>query len=883
MMLYRIIFLVPILALLLGGCVNKSSDSSDTDSIGTTPIISGDETLTDPIGTTLIISGDETLITGSVGDGPVVGARVACFDAHGKMSCNATSDNNARYSITLSAETAFPVTIEVTGGIDLVTGREPDFILRSVVLSPDATIININPYTTLILRAAKLFPGGITRRNVQLARDSVLDQLHFGITGDYFSDPITSHVDENNVASVIKATEVLGELLRRTEQELQLSGNTINIEGVIDAIAADLVDGIIDGRGKIGVSKRVSVTAAIVGAQLAFESLSNSIHVDGKNAMDALEMAVHTTAPETVGSSMIRGVPVPATTLRHAVALIRGAADFSSSETLNGIGTIIENLSSNISASETENALLGSDGSDFYNTVVLLRTASQKQISAAAIRLRTQRLINPDRGVFALVVDPQKFEDRPLFSGGIVRLQWEDIEPADGVFDFTLLDQKLSKAASADVAVTVQINGNRHPDYLFEKVPYSPVAIHKQVLDNQGTLMYWHPQYIQAHRRMLNRFANHIRTSPYRKYVLGVRQNFNAIGTEMYIVSSAYINLSQWIVPPGVIPEEAWTKRIGQIYRQKVLSWYEQFFDPDIHVFARSPLLSQWAIFSGDRSASYYSTDQQLAASYQNKINTGLWSLVRTSSEMEPRSIWGELEDSWFIEYCRSGKTTCFTEPWRSSQSPDIESQQNPLPASASQWNYWRILHDLHVGSTYLGMNVDDWNLYDDTEYGEAFEFGARYAGYQSEPEMADGAWVAFRDGHYSRGDYNFLMRRLEIDTSVGIENVGPDGQRFGYWARSFSAGDAAHIEVNDRFATAVETSDVIIEVTYFDENGSSFTINSGGLEKTIHGIGTNSWKRASLLISGNNLNTDINGAQIRISTDAGVILHMVEIRRNGA
>lgn len=46
-------------------------------------------------------------------------------------------------------------------------------------------------------------------------------------------------------------------------------------------------------------------------------------------------------------------------------------------------------------------------------------------------------------------------------------------------------------------------------------------------------------------------------------------------------------------------------------------------------------------------------------------------------------------------------------------------------------------------------------------------------------PQVAPGAWVAFREGDTLKGDYAFLMHR-QPDQSRGVKNAGPDDERFG-------------------------------------------------------------------------------------------------------
>ncbi|MGB5299881.1 MAG: hypothetical protein WBN48_14240, partial [Thiogranum sp.] len=74
----------------------------------------------------------DTLVTasfsGSVGDGPVVAATLKIYDRDGNLVNTLTSDITAKYSAKIRTKgNAYPLTIEVDGGTDLVTQLAPDF------------------------------------------------------------------------------------------------------------------------------------------------------------------------------------------------------------------------------------------------------------------------------------------------------------------------------------------------------------------------------------------------------------------------------------------------------------------------------------------------------------------------------------------------------------------------------------------------------------------------------------------------------------------------------------------------------------------------------------------------------------------------------------
>jgi len=186
--------------------------------------------------------------SGSVGDGPIVQGTVKIYDRNGKLLQTEVSDVFASYSTSIEAEeNAYPLILEVTDGTDLVTNREPDFKLISVVLDPSVTQVNINPYTMFIVEVARNMPGGITTENITAARIIIMERFNFGLDPAYVADPLGTRITDQNVAVMVKSSEALGEMIRRTRDQLMAIGLATTANDVVAALAHDLVDGELDG------------------------------------------------------------------------------------------------------------------------------------------------------------------------------------------------------------------------------------------------------------------------------------------------------------------------------------------------------------------------------------------------------------------------------------------------------------------------------------------------------------------------------------------------------------------------------------------------------------------------------------------------------------
>ncbi len=238
-------------------------------------------------------------IGGSVGDGPIIGATLNVYSKNGKLLYTEVSDSQARYNSQISAPpNQYPLTIEVSGGIDLVTQRAPDFKLSSLVMSPGGSqVVNINPYTTLVVELARTMKGGLKNANLQKAKETVYKQMNFGLDLALVPDPMTSEITGENVSAIVKSSEALGELIRRTHLRTTQIGMATDIQGTIEMLAKDLGDGVLDGSASTDV--RVANILHLSTAEVTLESMRNELRVDQINVAAALDDSILYVHPET--------------------------------------------------------------------------------------------------------------------------------------------------------------------------------------------------------------------------------------------------------------------------------------------------------------------------------------------------------------------------------------------------------------------------------------------------------------------------------------------------------------------------------------------------------------------------------------------------------
>ena len=268
--------LLPIIAISLGGCLEKRESASVAS-------VSNPETQQDHE------------LTGSVGDGPIVGASMRIRANDGTTVATLESDANAGYNITVRTKGKFyPLTIDSQSGIDLVTNLGPDFDLYGAVIEPGKkSVANLNPFSTFAVELARNMNGGANKANLSAAENVVSKELNSGLASLAESGSMATQIDASNIAEILKASETLGETVRRV-RDLQIStGRSGTGNSVVQSVAADLVDGVIDGRGGANVDARVAALTTVVSTQTLLESMQVELHVNGADATNVMESALN--------------------------------------------------------------------------------------------------------------------------------------------------------------------------------------------------------------------------------------------------------------------------------------------------------------------------------------------------------------------------------------------------------------------------------------------------------------------------------------------------------------------------------------------------------------------------------------------------------------
>jgi hypothetical protein len=266
---------ITILSVALNGCLSQEESAPEETLV--------EETLSDHV------------LTGSVGDGPIVGAKVRVLAKDGTMLAELESDGSAGYTVTVRTKGKYyPLTIDARNGVDIVTKLIPDFDLFGAALEPGKkSVANVNPFSTFAYELARDMGGGISKNNLTSAQAVVSEALNSGLSTLVETGPMGTAIGTTNIAEIIKASETLGELVRRIRDLQQMHNRPASGNSVIRAVASDLTDGVIDGRGGSRVEPRVAALAVVTAVPVLLESMQNELHVNGQDATGAMMEAMN--------------------------------------------------------------------------------------------------------------------------------------------------------------------------------------------------------------------------------------------------------------------------------------------------------------------------------------------------------------------------------------------------------------------------------------------------------------------------------------------------------------------------------------------------------------------------------------------------------------
>jgi len=482
----------------------------------------------------------------------------------------------------------------------------------------------------------------------------------------------------------------------------------------------------------------------------------------------------------------------------------------------------------------------------------------------------------------------------PWYKGHVVTVTWEQIEPADGRFDWAELDARIHEAADRGLYVMFMVyHASKCPAWIFEK------GVAKLVADT-GTVYPNHldPNYKSFLKRMIQETARHVQTAfapAVRERIIAVQCPVGKSGDPQPYQNSTGAWYGQGTDYP--ISEEQWMEHQKELFRW----YYGQYAEtkPRIYCLFNSiyggGTMHQWLV---ENLPGFWCKTNRIGDRYQN------------NGEMRAENYY-----RWLTPTLRQ-----FQNGFAVRARSEMDLTGRGWFKEAPLWNmYWTQLWGLHCGQDMHNQTNDDL---DKTEYYPAFEFYSRYAGFK-DPRDSVGVWCALRDGldcadtqRFPESQYGALEAGrnpqrylkiaeacapygarqsdpkspsktsweglndvgLEIEpgncqmwlyqrdpsaTSQGLWRQGPLDQMYGRFARRFdhaSGKDAMAFDIDDRFFFDPKTLEpeplagrypVKARVAYLDEGTGSWALKYdavGDPEKTaltMKKTNTGRWKEA--------------------------------------
>jgi hypothetical protein len=508
----------------------------------------------------------------------------------------------------------------------------------------------------------------------------------------------------------------------------------------------------------------------------------------------------------------------------------------------------------------------------------------------------------------------------PYISGGQVDLQWADLQTGPATYNWKTLDSAM--AAGNGPTHMVRVDGSRMPPYLLNLVPYTPNWGNVQVFDT-NVLMYWHPAYQSALTSFIAALATHLKASPYRPQILSVPMHWDAMGTEPLVPPTTPLNYqlaSTWTVPPGVKNAPDWSTEIEESYQFAVLDAYTSGFAAATGAI---PILLQSETVSTSDIMNHQATGQPSGFTYAYYLQQGKWGLWEGGSVPEPNVAAVAQQMDPYLQYALPGPAVGFAESYQDAWGTRPVNY-HPDWCPPTQFNYWRLLSDLNMGASFLGIYGADLTVAQSAthlglnvgadfqaEFDQAFRFAARYARDPTDAAGSPGAWIAFRQSTKSLpgSDYNTRVTDykrfvtllnpqdtvgmdcrtagtpapvIANETDVGEYTIGPYTSRFGAWARKIPAGNTAELQLDAKFLAAVNSvSGTAVNIIYLDNiAGASFTTNFGTQSAVTKLSNSGAWQTVTIPVTSKFI-ADAKGGHIAITTaDGAVIFHMVEVTK---
>lgn len=535
-------------------------------------------------------------------------------------------------------------------------------------------------------------------------------------------------------------------------------------------------------------------------------------------------------------------------------------------------------------------------------------------------------------GIWSIWGEPLTREGRPWYKGHVVTVDWRDIEPQPGKFDWTKLDTLIAECAGKDLYVMAMVyTGMKSPGWLYEHgVP--PVDT-----DYRGESRYPYylsPEFRQFFKRMITTLAEHLdRGLPpeSRRKLIAVQCPVGASGDpHPYKVGAAERGTGQegsFGTGATRIEPEPWMSYQKEMFRHyydafaqtspRIHCLFNTIFDAELHAWALDAFPGLWVKTNriGDR---YQNAGEANPDSYQVTLPAVIRSF-RNGRAIRARSEMDMTTHGWFKE--APVWNMYWTQLWGLHNGQDMHNQMEadlrkeiyyPAFAFYSEWAGYKDPRDSHGAWCALrdGLDYADVTRFPESAFGAVGggDNRARYdailaalapfgAAQSSDGYVRRTNWRGMDDVGFQIHAGNFELYLQQIDpngTSQGLWRVGPRDQPYGRFARRFdhaSGKDAMHFRVEKGFFDAPLRGKYPIDVriVYLDDGRGSWALHydaTGNPDKqalVVAKSGSGGWKEARVTLTDATFEQrGARGADLVLrNVDAeDDVFHMIEITR---
>jgi hypothetical protein len=138
---------------------------------------------------------------------------------------------------------------------------------------------------------------------------------------------------------------------------------------------------------------------------------------------------------------------------------------------------------------------------------------------------------------YGSVGDPTSLAACPILSGHLIKVQWSEIEPSDGAFNFSILDARMANATGQNLSVSLMVwvaapGGTSAPWLIEDKLVPAVKVVGSGSHPTGQYAWYFSDVYIMRHARMINALAAHLKALPEekRRWIRGFQPALGSTG-----------------------------------------------------------------------------------------------------------------------------------------------------------------------------------------------------------------------------------------------------------------------------------------------------------------------------------------------------------------